>query len=166
MRYCNNCQEKKSFSEFYEGLGTCKKCKLEKVREYRAKNPHVARNAAKKWAKTKRSKMLKDDVLFRMTFRIRNLIKNSIRKTGYSKSTKTFEIIGLSNSELLNYLWETFEQRYKISRNDVQLSQLHIDHIIPISTATSCEEVIKLNHFSNLQFLFARDNLIKGARIE
>lgn len=166
MRYCNHCQEKKLQSEFYKGVGTCKKCKLVKIREYRAKNPHVARNASKKWTRTKRATLLKENTLFAMTFRVRNLIKNSIRKSGYSKLTKTFEIVGLSNSELLSYLWNKFEQRYGISRNSVQLSELHIDHITPISTATSYEEMIKLNHFSNLQFLFARDNLAKGARIE
>lgn len=41
----------------------------------------------------------------------------------------------------------------------------HIDHIIPISCAKTEEDVIKLNHYSNLQPLTEEDNLKKGSKI-
>ena len=41
----------------------------------------------------------------------------------------------------------------------------HIDHIIPLASAKSIEEVIKLCHYTNLQPLWAEDNLKKGAKI-
>ena len=41
----------------------------------------------------------------------------------------------------------------------------HIDHIIPLASATTYDEVIKLSHYSNLQPLWASDNMRKGARI-
>jgi hypothetical protein len=38
----------------------------------------------------------------------------------------------------------------------------HIDHIVPLSSAQTEEEIYKLCHFTNLQPLWAEDNLRKG----
>ena len=42
---------------------------------------------------------------------------------------------------------------------------IHIDHRIPLSSAKSEEEVYKLCHYTNLQPLWAEDNLSKGSKI-
>jgi hypothetical protein len=41
----------------------------------------------------------------------------------------------------------------------------HIDHIIPLASAKSPEEVEKLCHYTNLQPLWASDNMSKGAKL-
>ena len=41
-------------------------------------------------------------------------------------------------------------------------SYWHIDHIIPLSWAKNVEEVIKLNHYTNMQPLEASLNLKKN----
>jgi hypothetical protein len=41
----------------------------------------------------------------------------------------------------------------------------HLDHIIPISSAQTEEEIFKLNHYSNFQPLWAEDNIKKGNKI-
>jgi 5-methylcytosine-specific restriction endonuclease McrA len=41
---------------------------------------------------------------------------------------------------------------------------MHIDHIIPISYGKTEEEVLKLNHYTNLQPLWSIENLQKGNR--
>ena len=40
-----------------------------------------------------------------------------------------------------------------------------IDHIIPISSGKTEDEVIKLCHYSNLQPLWAEENLLKSDKI-
>ena len=41
----------------------------------------------------------------------------------------------------------------------------HIDHIIPLATATSEKEIIDLCYYKNLQMLTPKDNLVKNKYI-
>ena len=41
----------------------------------------------------------------------------------------------------------------------------HIDHIIPISSATSLEEIKKLNHYTNLKPMWCSDNIRKSNKL-
>ena len=41
----------------------------------------------------------------------------------------------------------------------------HIDHIMPLASAKTKEDVIRLNNYINLQPLWAEDNLRKGTKI-
>jgi hypothetical protein len=41
----------------------------------------------------------------------------------------------------------------------------HLDHIIPLCEAKTEEELFKLNHYTNLQPLWAEDNLKKNRKL-
>ena len=92
------------------------------------------------------------------------MISNSFRKVGYSKSQETSEIIGMNLDDFDEYLRKTFANRYGYEWDNVE--PVHIDHIIPLATAKTEEDVMKLCNYSNLQLLKAKDNLIKSSRLE
>ena len=41
----------------------------------------------------------------------------------------------------------------------------HIDHIVPLASATTAENMKKLMHYTNLQPMWATENLKKGNKI-
>ena len=41
----------------------------------------------------------------------------------------------------------------------------HIDHIIPLSSAKTEQDILKLCHYTNLQPLWAKGNIIKSNKI-
>lgn len=96
----------------------------------------------------------------------RNLIRKSIINGGYSKGTKTERIIGCSFKDFKLYLERKFVERYGLLIKDVEHCELHLDHIIPISLAKDEKRLSELNHFSNLELLFADENEIKADTID
>lgn len=99
--------------------------------------------------------------LYRLKGNIRSLINISIKKKNFNKTTKVEEILGCSIEYFIEYLKKLFKEGMTIENH----GEWHIDHIIPISSATTEEEVIKLNHYSNLQPLWAKENLKKWKKI-
>ena len=79
------------------------------------------------------------------------------------KKESTEKILDCSIDFFINYLLQTFKDNYGYEYNGIE--KVHIDHIIPLATAKTEEDVIKLCHYSNLQLLKAKDNLEKGAKL-
>jgi len=56
------------------------------------------------------------------------------------------------------------EHQFKEGMNWDNQGKWHIDHIIPLSSGNTEEEIIKLCHYTNLQPLWAIDNMKKGSK--
>jgi len=41
----------------------------------------------------------------------------------------------------------------------------HIDHIVPVSSAKTEQDIIKLNHYTNLRPMWASDNIKKSNKM-
>jgi hypothetical protein len=104
----------------------------------------------------------KNDPLFALIGRVRAGIRQSIRKNGYKKNTKTEKILGCTWEEFKSHI----EKQFLKGMNWDNISDWHIDHIIPLSSAKTEQDIILLNNFTNLRPLFAIDNLQKGDKIE
>jgi hypothetical protein len=107
------------------------------------------------------SKRKKIDILFKLSSLYRSRINKVI---GSNKHTTTFEIIGCSPDVLRKHLEKKFTDG--MSWDNHGLFGWHIDHIIPLSSAKTKEELYKLCHYSNLQPLWAKENLRKSNKVD
>lgn len=103
----------------------------------------------------------KTNPLFAMMLRIRSSLGTSFRRLGYTKRSRTYEILGCEWSEFKTHIEKQFIEGMTWENR----SEWHIDHITPVATATTEEEVIALNHFTNLRPMWAKDNIKKSAHI-
>jgi len=96
-----------------------------------------------------------NDSLFALKTRIKNLVKKSFTDRGKKKNTKTELILGCSYNDFKLYVeskfepWMTWENRGKY--NGTENYGWDIDHRIPLDTAETEEDIIRLNHYTNLQ---------------
>lgn len=117
--------------------------------------------------KKERSKHLIDKIksnpIFRLQSRIRGTVGLAIRNKGFSKKSKTSQIVGCSYEELLEHLIKTAVKNYGYFSSAIKYE---IDHINPLATAKTEDDVLKLNHYSNLQYLYSHDNGKKRDRLD
>lgn len=104
---------------------------------------------------------LKSDPIYAIGRLARRRISIALRQAGYAKSTRTHEMLGCDYSHLVLHL----ESQFKDGMTWENRGEWHIDHIIPLASAKTEEEIIALCHYTNLQPLWAFENLSKGARI-
>ena len=57
------------------------------------------------------------------------------------------------------------EKQFKPGMSWDNRKEWHIDHIVPLASAKDEETMNKLCHYTNLQPLWAEENLSKGARL-
>ena len=183
MKYCYTCLrtlDKSSFSKHKiskDGLNTiCKECKNEVTRKYnkdnitditekkivyRKNNWDYILGRQKKYTKKRKN----EDPIYKLSLNIRVRVKTYFKCKGISHklSKSTQEMIGCSPQELREHIENKFVDG--MSWDNYGTYGWHLDHIIPLASANTKEEIIKLNHYTNLQPLWALDNLKKGARI-
>lgn len=105
----------------------------------------------------------KSDLLYRLSCDLRSRLSISLKSKSWKKSTKFSDYIGCSLEELKAHIESQFQPG--MTWNNRSRNGWHIDHIIPLASAKSVEEMIRLCHYSNLQPLWALENISKGARI-
>lgn len=109
---------------------------------------------------------IRNDSLYRLKCNIRSLIFNSYKRFlegKESKSEKTINILGCSFEEFKQHIESQFLE-WMTWNNYGDLWE--IDHIYPHSLAKDEEELIKLNHYTNLRPLCKYLNRSKGNKIE
>ncbi len=154
MYYEKNKEEakEKSKEHYYENRDEI----LKKSSEYYKDEDN--RNKKNEYMKKYLKERKEEDPLFNLITSIRSLIYSSIKNQGYSKESRTHEILGCSYIELKEYL----ENKFLEGMSWENKGEWHIDHIKPTSLAKTEEEIYELNKYTNLQPLWAIDNIRKG----
>lgn len=121
-------------------------------------NPEIKRKVWREYSKYKSN----TDILFRLRKNLRTRLYQSLTDSRYSKNKKTMCYVGCS----LVYLKSHLESLFTVGMNWNNYGKWHIDHIMPMSKfdLTKDEEIFKAMHYTNLQPLWAIENLKKGNR--
>lgn len=125
--------------------------------DYYQRNKEHANEVKRK----RRLKRRHSDQFYAFRENIRNLVRQSFRDRDYIKSSKAQSIIGCDWEVLKNHI----EAQFTCGMSWDNRGKWHVDHIVPLASAKTIEDIIRLNHYTNLRPLWALDNLKKGARI-
>lgn len=150
--YKNN---KEKFKEYQQN-------NKEKQKGYLEKHYNLNKEKKKEYAREYLKSRCASDPLFKLKKLIRENISQSLKRNKFHKNTKTQNILGCSFIEFKQYLEKQFENWMSWDNQGLYNGELNygwdIDHIIPISSAKTEEEAIKLSHFSNFQPLCSKVN--------
>jgi hypothetical protein len=168
---------------------------LEQQKKWRDKNPEWVYNRHKKWReenpeklkelkknwldknpekrkqyrenhkprKRERRKERRDnDPVFNLVNRMRSRLWKYLKIFEITKKNKTFDIVGCTPEFLKEHLEKQFTEGMSW---ELLGKHIHIDHIIPLSSAKTEDELYKLCHYANLQPLWVEDNLKKSNKI-
>ena len=137
---------------------------------YREINPEYKRNwkkenieKVKEYNRKYESNKRRIDPIYKFSVDIRNLINDSFKRKNCIKPKKTEEILGCSMSEFKEYILSKCTEGVKLE--DFGLYGYHIDHVIPLASATSLDDIIRLCHYTNLQPLWCKENLKKSNKL-
>ena len=103
----------------------------------------------------------KIDIVFKLSCVSRTRLIEFLKIKNITKKNKTFNYIGCTPQFLKEYL----ETKFVSGMSWDNHGEWHIDHIIPLSSAKNENDVYMLCHYTNLQPLWAEDNLKKSNKI-
>lgn len=137
-----------------------RKLNSEKVKEW--KKNHNGSDKAKKRRNKYENNRRKTDFEFSLKSRMKSMIGNALRQKGFLKNARTEEILGCSFEQLIVHLENQFTDGMTWENRG---TVWHIDHFLPLASAKNEEEILNLNHYTNLRPMLAIDNIKKGAKM-
>lgn len=172
MKTCTKCEKSKPIIEYAKHvryrdghLTWCKACVSLNKKRWKLKNKDYLREDNRKYMKSPARRAWvnlyrkeKRNLRGIISDRLRSRIRVFILSRGIRKRKKTFELIGCTWSELKSHL----ESQFGSGMSWDNYGQWHIDHKIPM--AAFGKNLKKSCHFSNLQPLWAKDNLRKHTK--
>jgi hypothetical protein len=126
---------------------------------------------SREWARKNRKSLgekerfkVQTDLSFRIKKRLRSRVKSAIQGKGLHKHFRTMEMLGGTYEQLHNHIELKFQPG--MTWENYGRNGWHIDHIRPCASFDLSDPAQQKEcfHYTNLQPLWAKDNLSKGAK--
>lgn len=101
------------------------------------------------------------DPQYKLKFTLRCRIYSALKSKSWRKGGATEQLVGADYDTVKKHIEVLFKEGMTWENH----GEWHIDHIIPLASAKTEEEIKKLFHYTNLQPLWAEENLKKHAKI-
>ena len=140
---------------------------MDRVKQYsidnadsiRQKNKEYFQLNKERWNKYGKDRA-KIDPVYRMKVQMRKLLIKALN--GQSKSKTTEQIIGCTYTELKDHIESQFEAWMTWENKGLYNGDFNygwdVDHIVPLASAKSPEDILYLNHYTNLRPLCSHVN--------
>jgi len=140
----------------------------DKIKEQQKKYVKSNSEKVKKYKLNYHKNRVKTDFLYKLKTNTRKLIANAFRNKTHKKSSTTEQILGCSLEFFKQYIesqfneWQNWNNWGNFKKGEIAVLNKYwqIDHRIPLSSAIIEEDIIKLNHYTNLQVLDAYENVV------
>ena len=192
LRDCTHCGKTKPEAEYYSYkqksalFGKCKTCHNEYTRQWQQKNKEKIKKYSQEYyiknkeIMAKHNRKYKEQNRERIAERKRNYYRNNTQErlvvalrrriwnalNGIIKSDNSINLLGCTIEELKVYLESQFKEG--MTWDNWTPDGWHIDHIKPCASfdLTDPEQQKECFHYSNLQPLWAEENLSKNSRVK
>jgi len=153
---CKSCTNKLGREKRSSNIEECKK----KERDTYQLHKDVINAARRKNLQKRRD----EDSQYRMKMALHVRLYDAVKRQKGVKSSKTLELLGCSVNDLKTHL----ESQFTECMTWENYGEWHIDHIRPCASFNleDPEEQKKCFHWTNLQPLWAKDNLAKSDRLD
>ena len=128
-----------------------------------AANAYKKTDKYKKYNRKYEKEKRQSDPLYKIKNAVRGRLYKFLKVKNMKKRNKTFEIVGCTPKFLKEYLEKQFQPGMTWKNHTV--NGWHIDHKIPLDFANTFEDMEKLSHYTNLQPMWATENLKKGNKV-
>ena len=172
MKQCNKCNEVKELTEFCKKADakdgcypSCRSCGNAYAKQYREKNKELVKRRKSEYHQKNKEKIAakrRKRYATDPTFKIRTILHARLNHAlnGTAKAHKTLELLGCTAEHVRFHIESQMTE-------GMTWENIHIDHIQPCASfdLASADEQRKCFHYTNLQPLFASDNLRKSDQI-